>query len=336
MLRRNLLLFAGLLAVVAGLLTAVGLAALRVAPADQWPSRPVTMVVPFAAGGPTDVVGRIVADRLSDVLGQQVIVENVGGAGGMTGAQRVALANPDGYQVLLGTVGTQAYNQTLYKKPLYNAVDDFTPVALIAEQPLVLVVPKNFPADSLKTFTAYVKANSAKLSFGSGGSGSATHLGCVLLNTAIGANVQHVPYRGSAPAMQDLIAGRINYLCDAVSTALPQIKSGTVKPLAVLARHRSAVLPDVPTAQEQGLAGFEANNWIGLFFPRKTPEAIVRQLHDAAIKAMNVPSLRARMEAIGTDLVSADRTDSAYLKRFVSSEIEKWAVPIKASGVSVE
>jgi tripartite-type tricarboxylate transporter receptor subunit TctC len=279
MLRRNLLLFAGLLAVVAGLLTAVGLAALRVAQADQWPSRPVTMVVPFAAGGPTDVVGRIVADRLSDVLGQQVIVENVGGAGGMTGAQRVAVANPDGYQVLLGTVGTQAYNQTLYKKPLYNAVDDFTAVALIAEQPLVLVVPKNFPADSLKTFTPYVKANSAKLSFGSGGSGSATHLGCVLLNSAIGANVQHVPYRGSAPAMQDLIAGRINYLCDAVSTALPQIKSGSVKPLAVLARHRSAVLPDVPTAQEQGLAGFEANNWIGLFLPRKTPEPTARGRH---------------------------------------------------------
>src|SRR6516164_5471795 len=152
---------------------------------DQWPSRPLTMIVPFAAGGPTDVVGRILAERLSDVLGQQLVVENVGGAGGMTGAQRVTLANPDGYQVLLGTVGTQAYNQTLYKKPLYNAIDDFTPVVLIAEQPLVLVVPKDFPADSLKNFTAYVEANAAKLSFGSGGSGSATHLGCVLLNTAI-------------------------------------------------------------------------------------------------------------------------------------------------------
>jgi tripartite-type tricarboxylate transporter receptor subunit TctC len=146
------------------------------------------MIVPFAAGGPTDVVGRILAERLSDILGQQVVVENVGGAGGMTGAQRVALANPDGYQVLLGTVGTQAYNQTLYKKPLYNAVDDFTPIILIAEQPLVLVVPNDFPADSLKSFTAYVKANASKLAFGSGGSGSATHLGCVLLNTAIGLN----------------------------------------------------------------------------------------------------------------------------------------------------
>jgi tripartite-type tricarboxylate transporter receptor subunit TctC len=304
--------------------------------AEQWPSHPLTMIVPFAAGGPTDVVGRILAERLSDVLGQQVVVENVGGAGGMTGAQRVALGNPDGYQVLLGTVGTQAYNQTIYKKPLYNAVDDFTPVVLIAEQPLVLVVPKDFPADSLKSFMAYVRTNAAKLSFGSGGSGSATHLGCVLLNTAIAVNVQHVAYRGSAPAMQDLIAGRINYLCDAVSTALPHIKSGAVKPIAVLARHRSAVLPDVATAEEQGLAGFEANNWIGLFLPRNTPQTIVDQLHGATIKAMNTPALRTRLEAIGTDLVSADRTGTDYLRHFVSSEIEKWAVPIKASGVSVD
>jgi tripartite-type tricarboxylate transporter receptor subunit TctC len=333
---RKTMVFAGLFALVAGLLAALGLSAMKVAQADQWPSRPITMVVPFAAGGPTDVVGRLLADRLGEILGQQVVVENIGGAGGMNGAQRVAVASPDGYQVLLGTVGTQAYNQTLYKKPLYNAIDDFAPVVLIAEQPLVLVVHKDFPADSLKGFTDYVKANAAKMSFGSGGSGSATHLGCVLLNTAIGVNVQHVPYRGSAPALQDLVAGRINYLCDAVSTALPQIKTGTVKPLAVLALHRSVVLPQVPTAAEQGLERFEANNWIGLFLPRKTPDAIVRQLHDATVKAMNAPALRVRMETIGTDLVSADRTSTDYLKHFVSSEIEKWAVPIKASGVSVD
>jgi tripartite-type tricarboxylate transporter receptor subunit TctC len=334
--RRHIIVVVGFLALSAGVLAALGLGAMKSAQAEQWPTRPITMVVPFAAGGPTDVVGRILADRLSEALGQQVIVENIGGAGGMNGAQRVAVANPDGYQVLLGTVGTQAYNQTLYKKPLYNAIDDFAPVVLIAEQPLVLVVHKDFPADSLKSFSEYVKANAAKLSFGSGGSGSATHLGCVLLNSAIGVNVQHVPYRGSAPALQDLVAGRINYLCDAVSTALPQIKAGTVKPLAVLARHRSAVLPQVPTAQEQGLQGFEANNWIGLFLPRKTPEPIVRQLHDAAIKAMNVPALRVRLETIGTDLVTPDRTSTDYLKRFVGTEIEKWAAPIKASGVSVD
>ena len=312
------------------------LAAGGLAHADDWPTRPITMIVPFAAGGPTDVVGRIVAQQVGDILKQQLVVENIGGAGGMTGAERVAQATPDGYQVLLGTVGTQAYNQTLYKKPLYNAIEDFAPVALIAEQTLVLVVRKDFPASSLKQFAAYAKANATKLSFGSGGSGSSTHLACVLLNSALGINVQHVPYRGSAPAMQDLIAGRIDYLCDSVSTELPQIKSGAVKAIAVLARGRSAVLPDVPTAQEEGLAGFEANNWIGLFFPRHTPEPVIRKLHDATVEAMNMPSIRTRMEGIGTDLVATDRTSPEYLKKFVASEIKKWAAPITASGVSVD
>ena len=318
-------LLAGLLAVVAG-----------VAHAESWPTRTVTMVVPFAAGGPTDVVGRILAQRLSEVLKQQVIVENIGGAGGMTGAARVAQAKPDGYEVLLGTVGTQAYSQTLYKKPLYNSLSDFTPVALVAEQPLVLVVSRDFPASSFKEFAAYVKANAAKLSFGSGGSGSATHLGCLLLNSALGVQVQHVPYRGSAPALQDLMAGRIDYLCDAVSTELAPIKAGSVKPIAVLARQRSAVLSNVPTAQQEGLAGFEANNWIALFFPQNTPEPIVHRLHEATVEAMKTPALRSRMEDIGTDLVSPNRATPIYLKNFVASEIKKWAAPIKASGVSID
>src|SRR5579863_6886947 len=283
------------------------LAIAGVAHAAPWPTRPVTMVVPFAAGGPTDVVGRILAARLGEILKQQIVVLNVGGAGGMTGADRVARATPDGYEMLLGTVGTQAYSQTLYKKPLYSATKDFAPVVLVAEQPLVLVVRKNFPAASLKEFAAYAKANAAKLSFGSGGPGSATHLGCVLLNSKLGINVQHVPYRGSAPALQDLIAGRIDYLCDAVSTELSPIKAGSVKPIAVLARQRSAVLPNIPTAQQEGLAGFEANNWIALFFPKGTPEPIVRRLREATVEAIKTPALRARMEAIGTDLVAPDR-----------------------------
>lgn len=320
-----------IVAALAGVLAAVG-----VAHASNWPTRPVTMVVPFAAGGPTDVVGRILAGRLSEILKQQVIVVNVGGAGGMTGADRVARARPDGYEVLLGTVGTQAYSQTLYKKPLYSATKDFAPVVLVAEQPLVLVVRKNFPANSLQEFAAYAKANAPKLSFGSGGAGSATHLGCVLLNSTLGINVQHVPYRGSAPALEDLMAGRIDYMCDAVSTELAPIKAGNVKALAVLARQRSAVLPDVPTAQEQGFKGFDANNWIGLFFPRHTPDPIIHRLRDATVEAMNTPKLRARMETIGTDLVDADRTSSSYLQRFVASEIKKWAAPIKESGVSVD
>ena len=319
-----------IVAIVATVLAAVG-----VARASNWPTRPITMVVPFAAGGPTDVVGRILAERLGDVLKRQVIVVNVGGAGGMTGAERVAQAKPDGYEVPLGTVGTQAYSQTLYKKPLYSATRDFAPVVLVAEQPLVLVVRKDFPASSLKEFAAYAKANAAKLSFGSGGAGSATHLGCVLLNTKLGIKVQHVPYRGSAPALQDLMAGRIDYLCDAVSTELSPIKAASVRPIAMLTMRRTAVLPDVPTAKEQGFA-VDANNWIGLFFPRGTPDPIIHHLRDATVAAMNTPALRARMETIGTDLVAADRTSSSYLQHYVASEIKKWATPIKESGVTVD
>lgn len=314
----------------AGVLAAVG-----VAHAGSWPTRTITMVVPFAAGGPTDVVGRILAGRLSEILKEQVIVLNVGGAGGMTGADRVARANPDGYEVLLGTVGTQAYSQTLYKKPLYSATKDFAPVALVAEQPLVLVVRKNLPVGTLKEFAAYAKANAAKMSFGSGGAGSATHLGCVLLNSKLGVNVEHVPYRGSSQALEDLLAGRIDYLCDAVSTELSPIQGGNVKPIAVLAAQRSAVLPNVPTAKEAGY-DVDANNWIGLFYPQHTPAPIVDRLRDATVEAMKTPALRARMEQLGTDLVAVDRTSPSYLQHFVGSEIKKWAEPIKESGVSVD
>jgi tripartite-type tricarboxylate transporter receptor subunit TctC len=320
-----------IVAALAGLVATVGAAA-----AATWPTRPVTMIVPYAAGGPTDVVGRILAGRLSEILEQQMIVVNVGGAGGMTGAARVAKASPDGYEVLLGTVGTQAYSQSLYKTPLYDANTAFAPVVLVAEQPLVLVVRKNFPAKTLPEFAAYAKANATRLSFGSGGSGSATHLGCVLLNSAIGVKVQHVPYRGSALALQDLLAGRIDYLCDAVSTQLGPINAGKVQPIAVLANRRSAVLPNVPTAQEEGFKGFEANNWMGLYYPRGTPEPIVQRMRDATVEAMHTPALRSRMETLGTDLVGAERTSPGYLQRFVESQIKKWAVPIKESGITVD
>ena len=186
-------------------------AAAAPAHAQDWPTRPVTMVVPFAAGGPADTVGRILAPRLAELLGQQIVIENVGGAGGMTGADRVAKAPPDGYQLVLGNLGTHAANQTFYRNPLYNAASDFAPVMLVAETPLVLLARKDLPADTLPQFAAYAKANRDKMQYGSGGAGSASHLACVLLNAAIGVDVTHVPYRGAAPAMQDLIAGRIDY-----------------------------------------------------------------------------------------------------------------------------
>jgi tripartite-type tricarboxylate transporter receptor subunit TctC len=304
--------------------------------AQEWPSRPVTLVVPFAAGGPIDTIGRILATRLTELLGQQVIVENVGGAGGMTGTARVAKAAPDGYQVVLGNVGTHAGNQTLYRHPLYNAATDFAPVILVVELPLVLVARKDLPADDLPGFLAYAKANQATMQFGSGGAGSATHLACALLNAAAGIEVTHVPYRGGAPAMQDLIAGRIDYLCVDTPVALPQIESKTVKPIAVLARGRSPSLPALAPAHEQGLADFAATNWAGLFLPKDTPAPIIAKLHDATVAAMDTPSVQAQMKKVGADLVAPERRSPAYLQRFVETEIEKWAGPIKASGLRAD
>ena len=314
----------------------VGAAFAPAALAQAWPTRPVTMVIPFAAGGPTDVLGRVMADRMSQILGQQVVVENVGGAGGMTGSQRVAKADPDGSQFLLGTVGTHAVNQTLYKRPLYDATTDFQSVALIADVPLILVARKDFPAKDLPEFIAYTKANQAKMNFASAGNGSAVHLGCLLLNSAIGTDVQHVPYRGSAPAMQDLAGGRADFMCEIVSTALPQIQGGAIKAVATLTKARSPVLPDLPTADEQGLKNFEAYTWNAFFLPKNTPEPIARRLREATLEAMNTPGVRSRLEQLGATLVAPERTTPQYLDGFVKSEVAKWAGPIKASGVSIE
>ena len=221
--------------------------------AEDWPTRPITLIVPFAAGGGVDVSARIQAQRMSELLGQAIVVENMGGAGGMSGAQRVARADPDGYMMLIGNSGTQAYSQSLYKKPLYNAVTDFTPVGLVSESPRILIARKDLPAANLQEFIAYVKANQSKMQFGSAGVGSGTHLPCVLLNTAMGVNVTHVPYRGEGPAQQDLIAGRIDYMCSTIQTGAAMAKQGTVKGVAVMSPKRAAVIPDLPTTGERVL-----------------------------------------------------------------------------------
>ena len=319
-----------LAAAVAALTTLVGPAA-----AQDYPNHPVTMIIPFAAGGPTDVLGRIVAARMGELLGQQVVVEDVGGAGGMTGSARVAQSRADGYTFVLGTVGTHAQGQTLYKRPLYNAATDFTPVALIAEVPIVLITRKDLPAADLKEFVDYTQKNQDKMQFGSAGAGSATHLGCVVLNTAMGTNVTHVPYRGTGPAMQDLQGGRIDYMCEVASTAKPQIDGGSVKAIAMLTKQRSPALPNVPTAIEQGL-DVEAYTWNAIFLPKDAPAAIVKTLHDAALETMHTPAIKERLANLGAVIVSDDRATPDYLAGFVKSEIEKWAAPIKASGASVE
>jgi tripartite-type tricarboxylate transporter receptor subunit TctC len=303
--------------------------------AEDWPTHSLTMINPFAAGGPNDVMARLFAQRMGEILGQPIIVENVGGAGGMNGADRVAKAAPDGYTFLQGTVGTQAQNQSLFKKPAYNSLTDFAPVALVVEAPLVLIARKDIPAKDMKEFVAYAKANKDKMQYASAGTGSAIHLGCALMNMVAGLDVVHVPYRGANPAMQDLVSGRVDYLCDIITTAKPQIDAGTVKPIAILTKARSPALPNVPTAIEQGF-DVEAYTWNAFFLPKGTPDAIIKKLHDATVEAMKTPAVREKLESAGLQFVSDERTTPDYLATFVQSEIAKWAVPIKAGGISVD
>lgn len=319
---------------------AVGLAISAVgsgtAAAQNWPIRPVTMVVPYGAGSGVDVLGRVLAPPLSEILGQQIVVENVVGAGGMAGASRVARAVPDGYQFVLGNVGTHALNQSLYPKPLYNAGSDFAPVVLIADTPQVLIARADLPANNLQEFIGYAKANHAKMQYGSPGVGSAAHLGCVLLNAAIGADVTHVPYRSGGAAMQDLIAGRLDYQCPLLAIAISHIESKKVKALAILSHNHSAILPSLASAHEQGLTDFEVSTWNAFFLPKGAAPAIVQKLHDATVTAMNSPAVQGRLKQIGAEVVPPERRSPDYLQGFVESEIKKWALAIKAAGVTAE
>jgi tripartite-type tricarboxylate transporter receptor subunit TctC len=303
--------------------------------AQDWPVRPVTFVVPYAAGGPNDSQARILAARLGELLHQQVIVENVGGAGGMTGANRVAKAAPDGYTLLLSGLAVLGQIPTLYKKPLYNAVTDFEPVALIAESARILITRKDLPANTLGEFITYAKANQDHMQYASAGAGSGSHVCAILLDTLIGTHMAHVPYRGTGPAMQDLLAGRIDFTCEQISTAYPQIQSGAVKALATLASERPPALADLPTAQEQGV-DLDCSVWIALSFPKGTADAIVRRLAEVASQAVDTPSVRARFENLGISVVAPQRRTPEYLARFVPSEIKKWSGPIKASGVHAD
>ena len=251
------------------------------AAAQDYPTRPMTLIIPFAAGGPTDVLGRIMAARMSDILGNQIIVENVAGGGGQVGSKRVADAPPDGYLMGLGTVGTHAQGQTLYKKPLYNSATDFTPVALIADLPIVLAARKDLPVKDLKEFVVYAKKNQDKMSYGTGGIGAAPHLGCLLLNHTLGTSITHVPYRGSAPAMQDLMGSRIDFTCAGITTAKPLIDADSIKGLAIFSKIRSPVMPNLPSALEQGV-NVESYTWNAIFLPRGVPDAVVQKLNAAA------------------------------------------------------
>jgi tripartite-type tricarboxylate transporter receptor subunit TctC len=311
------------------------LAPLRAA-AQDWPTRPVTFVVPFAAAGAADGTARVLAGGLSQVLGQNVVIENITGAGSTIGANRVAKGAADGYQFLLGSTGTFAHSQSLYKRPPYDTLKDFAPVALISRQALVLSLRKDLPVDDLQAFIAYAKANQAKMQYGSAGAGSGIHLACALFNAAIGVHVTHVPYRGGAPALQDLIGGRIDYMCLTDLSARAQIESGTIKGIAVLGRDRSPNLPGLASAQEQGLADFDVGIWYALVAPKAVPPAIVRKLQAATVAAMELPIVQTQTQKMGADLVPPDERSSEYLQKFLESETVKWAKTIKASGVALE
>jgi tripartite-type tricarboxylate transporter receptor subunit TctC len=303
------------------------------AAAQTWPTRPVTMVVPFAAGGGTDLLGRIIAKRLSEVLKQQVVVENVGGAGGMLGSAKVVKSPPDGYTMVVGTTA-DAINQTLYKAPLYNFATDLVPAGLMGNQPTVLLARKDFPADTLQDFAAYVKSNLATVQYGSAGAGSTGHLFCELLNAALGiGKVTHVPYRGGGPAMQDIIAGRYDYICTLTPTGKPLIEAKSVKGVAILSPKRSPEIPSLRSTAEQGLPDFDVSTWFGLFFPKGTPEPIVRRLNVALAEVLDTPWVHDRFKDIVANVATRDERSPEFLAKLVGIEIAKMRAAIQGAGI---
>jgi tripartite-type tricarboxylate transporter receptor subunit TctC len=315
---------------------ALGLAVVMQARAENWPSRAITLIVPFAAGGGVDVSARIQAQRMSELLGQTIVVENVGAAAGMAGSLRVAKAAPDGHTMLIGNSGTHAYNQSLYKTPLYNSVTDFTPAGLATESPRILIARKNLAAANLREFIAYVKANHSSMQFGSAGVGSGTHLPCVLLNLAMGVTVTHVPYRGEGPAQQDLIGGRLDYMCSTIQIGAALAAQGTVKGIAVMSPRRVKIIADLATTGEQGLPGVEASVWNAFFLPPGVPDPIVRTLNRAMSDTLDDPTVRKRLEDLGLEIVAPERRTPEYLANFVPEEVARWAKVVHAAGISAD
>ena len=311
-------------------------AAAAQASAQGWPIRPVTVVVPFAAGSSTDTAARILAVGMSEALGQQLVIENVGGAAGMTGTLRVARSAPDGYQMLFGTVDTLAIAPALQKQPPYDTLKDFVPAGMVVEQPIVLIVREDLPVKTLAEFAAYAKANQSKMQFGSAGIGSGSHFACAKLNAALSIDTVHVPYRSSGLAAQDLIGGRLDYLCALGAAARQPIESGKAKAIALLTADRSALFPQLTTSKEQGVAGVDSYFWSAFLFPKDTPAAIVQKLADASNKTLNMPETVERLRNAGIEPVAADRRSPAYQRDLTVQEMKNWADQVKASGLPLQ
>jgi tripartite-type tricarboxylate transporter receptor subunit TctC len=307
-----------------------------VANAQDWPTRPITLVVPFAPGGGIDASARMQALAIGEVLGQTIVIENIGAAAGTIGSARVAKAAPDGYTFLVGNSGTHAYSQSLYKRKPYDSLADFEPIGMVTESPRLLVARKGLPVNNLQELIAHMRANQATMQYASAGVGSGTHLPCALLNHTLGVNITMVPYRGEGPALQDVIADRIDYMCTTIQSGAVQARQGTVKGIAVMAPRRAAIIPNLATTGEQGLAGVEATVWNGFFFPRGTPKAIVEKMHRAVETMISRPDIRQRLEGLGLEILPPEQRTPAYLARFLQEDIERWGKVIKAAGISMD
>jgi tripartite-type tricarboxylate transporter receptor subunit TctC len=297
-----------------------------------YPDRPITMIVPFAAGGPTDVIARIISESMSRTLGQQIVVENVAGAGGTTGILRGAQSRPDGYTIMMGHMGTHGAAPAVYPQLKYNPVKDFEPIGLAAGTPILIVAKKDFPAKDLKEFVAYVKANSEKLNEAHAGVGSVSFTTCSLLNSMLGAKPTRVVYRGTGPALNDLVAGQVDYMCDQIVNLVPQIQAGTIKAYAVALPERSPALPDVPTTKEGGLGEYQVSAWNALFAPKKTPKDVLKKLNDALLKALEDPVTSKRILDLGGDLSNKEARTPEGLRKLVQSEIQRWNKVLKQTG----
>jgi tripartite-type tricarboxylate transporter receptor subunit TctC len=299
-----------------------------------YPDRPITLIVPFAAGGPTDVIARIVAENMSRTLGQQIVVENVAGAGGTTGTLRAAQAKPDGYTIEMGHMGTHGAAPAVYPDLKYDPVKDFEPIGLAAGTPILIVAKKDFPAKDLREFIDYVKKNSEKLNEAHAGTGSVSFTTCTLLNSILGAKPTRVAYRGTGPALNDLVAGQVDYMCDQIVNLVPQIQAKTIKAFAVALPERSPALPDVPTTKEGGLPEYQVSAWNAIFAPKGTPKDVVAKLNGALVKALNDEGTRKRMLDLGADLTNKEATTPDGLRKLVQSEVARWNKVLKAAAAA--
>ena len=320
-------------------LTALGLASalptgtlFSAARAQSWPARPVRIIVPYPPGGPTDVLTRIVAVKLSETLGQPFAIDNKAGASGMIGAAEVAKATPDGY-TLLGNASIHVINPSLYPKAGFDAIADFTPVTQLANVPLILVVNQDLPVKNVRELIAYAKANPGKLNFASSGNAAAQHLAGESFKLATGIQMQHVPYKGSAPALTDLIGGQVQLMFDSMPSAMPHVKAGKLRPLAVTTAKRSAAVPDLPTIAEAGVSGFDISTWYGLWAPKNTPRDVIERLATETAKILKLLEVRERYAALGAEPVGSTPDEfAAYCK----SELGKWAKIVKESGAKAD